>query len=117
LAAPAVPELIKAAQCADPFVEQEAVRALSEIGPAASPAKDLLIQIVEEACELSHGGLKSLYAVRALGNIGDHSLQVFDLLQKASSSTDDSLAQEGRIALERYLKVGEQPTSLIDDGE
>jgi hypothetical protein len=105
LAAPAVSDLIRTANCGDPFVEQDAIGALASIGPAAAPALELLVGIVERATTLSHGGLRSLYAVEALGNLGEPALSTIPLLQRASKSDNDLLAKEASRSLEELQQL------------
>lgn len=106
LAAPAVPDLLRAATCGDPYVEQESVRALASIGPAAAPALNLLTDIVEAS--VSGGkpaGLRTLFAVRGLGNMGGPALRTIPLLERASKSDDEIFAHDAKKSLEKLLRL------------
>lgn len=109
-AAPALPDLMRAATCGDGLIEQESVGAIANMGPAAAPAMDLLTEIVEAAVEASDGGLRGLYAVRALGNIGLPALKTVPLLELASRSDYAILAEEAKAALQnlQHLKKSGQ---------
>jgi hypothetical protein len=106
LAAPALPHLMRAATCGDPYVEQESVRALSTIGPAAASALNLLTDIVESS--VSRGkpaGLRTLFAVRGLGNMGEPALDTIPLLERATKSDDEIFAGDAQKSLEKLLRL------------
>jgi HEAT repeat protein len=98
-AAPAVPDLMRAAICGDDFVEEASVRALSSIGNAAAPAVDLLIEKIEFALSTSSDGLETWHAADGLGNIGEPALKAIPVLKKALAAEDRKLADRASEAL------------------
>jgi hypothetical protein len=109
LAAPAVPDLMRAAQSADGFVEQDAIRGLRSIGPAAAPAVDLLIGIVASATSspAKTAGLRELYAVQALGNIGEPALKATPILEAAKQLTNELVVKEAQKSLDKLKRVAD----------
>jgi hypothetical protein len=103
LAAPAVPDLIRAATSREPVVEQDAVRGLRSIGPKAAAAVDILINIIKSGISMpkGHGGLRALYAAEALGNIGEPALKAIPVLEQSSKSDDKFFAEESQKALDK----------------
>lgn len=108
LATPAVPDLMRASKCGDPFVEQAAVRALASLGPAASPAVDLLIERIEDALPRNdYSVLPTLDAAKALGNIGEPALKAVPVLERASKSSDKFLAEEAQKSLDKLKRLAD----------
>ena len=96
LAAPAVPDLIKALNCEDPFVEREAPLALAAIGPAAAPAVPALIAKLkydddDAAC----------FSADALGEIGEPALVAIPALEIAAQSKWELMADSANAAIEK----------------
>ena len=65
LAAELVPDLIKAADCGDRFVEDAAVQALGSIGPAAAQSVELLMKKTQAGVDSTSVRSVSCYAARA----------------------------------------------------
>lgn len=117
LAAPAVSHLIRAAQSGDGFVEQDAIRGLRSIGPAAAPAVDLLIGIVDSATSSPAMGaaLRELYAVQALGNIGEPALKAIPSLDRASHLKNELVAKEAQKSLDKLKRIEVQKSQENSD--
>lgn len=117
LAAPAVPALLRAAQSDDRFVRQDAIRGLRSIGPEAAPAVDLLFGIVNSAISSPSEmkGLRELYAVQALGNIGEPALKALPTLERATQLKPERVAEEAQKSLDKLRKV--QKVNEKQEGE
>jgi HEAT repeat protein len=93
LASPALPDLMRAADCGDGFVQEAAVYTLSKIGPSAAPAIDLLEKKLRLAMATSSNGLETWHAADALGNIGYSAVKAIPVLEEALQSNDATLVE------------------------
>ena len=104
LAAPAVPDLIKALNCGDPVVEREAPLALAAIGPAAAPAVPVLIAKLKYDYRDS-----AWFCADALGEIGEPALVAIPALEIAAQSKWELMADSAIAALEKLRKLQDDP--------
>lgn len=96
LAAPAVPDLVRALNCGDGYVEREAARALGEIGPGAGAAVPALIAKLKNENDDS-----AWFAAESLGLIGQPALPAIPALEKASKSEVSNMKDYANAALNR----------------
>lgn len=104
-ASPAIPDLIRLASSKQMYCAQEAIHALSQMGPTAAPAVDLFIESVEAGISHPWTGLSSIYSAEGLGNIGEPALKGIPTLEKAIHSQDTSLAHAASESLEKLTKL------------
>lgn len=104
LAAPAVPDLMRAATTGDGYVKQDAIRGLRSIGPKAASAVELLIGVINADLSEGRASLRVFYAVEALGNIGEAAQKSIPALERAAGSGDKYLADEAKKALEKLAR-------------
>ena len=94
LAEPAVDDLVAALRSGDGYVEREAAIALGKIGPGANEAVGPLTAMLDrEYIDVAS------FSAESLGQIGKSALSAVPALQKASRSSDQSLAYHARKAL------------------
>jgi HEAT repeat protein len=113
----AVPDLMRAAESADPYVEEAAVRALGSVGPSSAPAVELLMKKVEIGASGRSTRGVILYAARALGDIGKPATKAIPVLERARQSNDEFLAEESQKALDKLTKLVEKPKKVEISGE
>ena len=104
LAAPAVPDLIKALNSGDPLLENSAPRALGAIGPAAAPAVPVLIAKLKD-----EKGDTAWYSADALGEIGEPALVAIPALEIAAQSKWEAMERHANAALEKLRKLQDDP--------
>lgn len=106
LAGPAVPDLMRAAMCGDGFVEQEAVHALASVGPAAAPAVELFIEIIQSIPDGYDPGLKSKYAFEGVSTIGESGRKAIPVLEDVLRSSSEKQVRLAREALKTLNPAG-----------
>ena len=100
IATPAVPALVRAMDCGDPYLERESPRAIGAIGEGARDAVPALIENLRK--EKDDAGW---FSAEALGDIGLPAVVAIPELEAAAASNDPMLAESARLALVRLKSI------------
>jgi len=107
LAKLAIPDLIRALGCGNPFVEREAARALGTVSVGMDDAVEPLRRKL-----YAKGSDAAIFAAEALGNIGSPAIRTIPDLEKAAKSSDPSIAYRSQKSLKRLRALEE--ASAVD---
>jgi HEAT repeat protein len=100
LATSAIPDLIRALNCGDGYVEREAALALGTVAVGdARPVPALIEKLKQEDDDAAW------FSADALGNIGEPALPAIPALERALNSKWDLMASSARHALEKLYKI------------
>jgi HEAT repeat protein len=100
LAQPAVPDLIRALDSGDRYVEREAARALGEVAIGMhEPVEPLRQKLVCEDIDVGY------FSAEALGKIGEPALVALPDLERAAQSRHKSMSYDATEAVDRLRKL------------
>ena len=108
LAKPAIPDLIRALNCKDYYVEREAARALGTVGVGMPDAVEPLCRKVRESKTDA-----ALFAAESLGEIGKPALVAIPDLEEAAKSPVPPLAEDAKKALTKLNQIKERTANTV----